>query len=66
MKKFSSNKKKSVGEGGWRMCIVESIIDNANEKSDKASERTKKIRQKPRKKEQIVVKSLRQRDGKFQ
>lgn len=51
------------------MCIVESIIDNANEKSDEASERTrKKIRQeqKKSKKEQIVVKSLRQCDGKFQ
>lgn len=43
MKKFSSNKKKSVGEG---MCVVESIIDNANEKSDK---RTKKIRQEQKK-----------------
>lgn len=32
------------------MCIVESIIDNANEKSDKASERTKKKSDKSREK----------------
>lgn len=32
MKKFSSNE----SWWGWVACIVESIIDNANEKSDKA------------------------------